>query len=237
MKKILIIICILLLATSVSAATLKGSIYDTSLTLEKDVLIEIDQQKFLAKDGTYQFQIDEGTYELTARKGLTEIKEDVVVKGDEVVYDVFLLANFKDEDQLWKETDEDLFADAPTDETWPLWKYIVGGLIAAWALIRFGKARVKYGSLGKFKKQIKAEQKKTVAEHKRDIANEPSYVEKAFEIIKKHDGRISQKQLRKEMLPLSEAKISLIVTELEHANKVVKVKKGRGNVILLKDTQ
>jgi uncharacterized membrane protein len=36
------------------------------------------------------------------------------------------------------------------------------------------------------------------------------------------------------MLPLSEAKISLIVTELEHTNKVVKVKKGRGNVILVK---
>ncbi len=151
-----------------------------------------------------------------------------------MVYDVFLLADFKDEDQLWKETDDDLFADAPAEEKWPLWKYIVGGLIAAWALLRFGKARMKYGSLGKFKKKVKAEQKKTVAEHKRDIANEPGYVEKAFEIIKKHDGRISQKQLRKEMLPLSEAKISLIVTELEHANKIVKVKKGRGNVILVK---
>jgi uncharacterized membrane protein len=233
MKKIIVLICILLLATTVSAATLKGSIYDTSLDLEKDVLIEINQQKFLSKDGSYQFTLDEGTYELTARKGLTEIKEDVVVKGD-MIYDVFLLADFKDEDELWKETDDDLFADAETDEKWPLWKYILGGLIAAWALIRFGKARVKYGSLGKFKKQVKAEQKKTVAEHKRDIANEPSYVEKAFEIIKKHDGRISQKQLRKEMLPLSEAKISLIVTELKHADKVVKVKKGRGNVILVK---
>ena len=233
MKKILTILCILLLATTVSAATLKGSIYDTSLNLEKDVLIEVGQQKFLSKDGSYQFTLDEGTYELISRKGLTEIKEDVVVKGD-MVYDVFLLADFKDEDQLWKETDDDLFADAPTEEKWPLWKYILGGLIAAWALIRFGKARVKYGSLGKFKKQIKQEQKKTVAEHKRDIANEPSYVEKAFEIIKKHDGRISQEQLRKEMLPLSEAKISLIVTELEHTNKVVKVKKGRGNVILVK---
>jgi len=237
MRIIFTILCIFLLSTTVSATTLKGSIYNTNLNLEKDVLIEIDQQKFLAKEGTYQFHIDEGTYELTARKGLTEIKEDIVVKGNEVVYDVFLLANFKDEDQLWQETNEDLFADPVTEETWSLWKYILGGLIAAWALIRFGKARIKYGSLGKFKKQIKAEQNKTIKQHKEDLANEPSYVEKALEIIKKHDGRISQKELRKEMLPLSEAKISLIVTELEHRNVVEKIKKGRGNVILLKDTQ
>ncbi len=36
------------------------------------------------------------------------------------------------------------------------------------------------------------------------------------------------------MLDLSEAKISLILTELEHKGKVEKIKKGRGNVILLK---
>ena len=36
------------------------------------------------------------------------------------------------------------------------------------------------------------------------------------------------------MLDLSEAKISLILTELEHKGQIEKVKKGRGNVIILK---
>ncbi len=86
MKKILFLIMIVVLATTVSAATLKGSIFDTSLQLEKDVLIEVDQQKFLSKDGSYQFTLDEGTYELTALKGLTEIKEDVIVKATHSKY-------------------------------------------------------------------------------------------------------------------------------------------------------
>ena len=43
------------------------------------------------------------------------------------------------------------------------------------------------------------------------------------------------KELRKEMLYLSEAKVSLIVTELEHKGLVEKIKKGRGNVLILKN--
>jgi len=42
--------------------------------------------------------------------------------------------------------------------------------------------------------------------------------------------------LRKEMLYLSEAKISLILTELEHKGKIEKIKKGRGNVIVVRNS-
>ena len=85
-----------------------------------------------------------------------------------------------------------------------------------------------------FRKKIKEESKKTIYQHKAELAQEPDSADKALEIIKKHDGRISQKKLRKEMLYLSEAKVSLILTELEHKGLIEKVKKGRGNVILLK---
>ena len=37
------------------------------------------------------------------------------------------------------------------------------------------------------------------------------------------------------MLDISESKVSLILTELEHKGKIERVKKGRGNVILLKN--
>ncbi|MFH1395884.1 MAG: hypothetical protein ABIG93_00650 [archaeon] len=78
------------------------------------------------------------------------------------------------------------------------------------------------------------EVKKTIAEHREEIAQEPGYLEEVISIIKKHDGRISQKELRQEMMHLSEAKVSLIITELEHKGKIEKVKKGRGNVLLLR---
>ena len=50
--------------------------------------------------------------------------------------------------------------------------------------------------------------------------------------IKKQGGRTTQKEIRKN-LGLGEAKASLIITELEHKKIVQRIKKGRGNVIIL----
>lgn len=50
--------------------------------------------------------------------------------------------------------------------------------------------------------------------------------------IDKNGGRITQLELRK-MLPYSEAKISLIISELEDAGYLKKIKRGRGNVLIL----
>ncbi|MBR9690675.1 winged helix-turn-helix transcriptional regulator, partial [Candidatus Woesearchaeota archaeon] len=57
-------------------------------------------------------------------------------------------------------------------------------------------------------------------------------LEKIILIIKKHGKRITQKELRKE-IPLSEAKISLMISELEDEGKIKRIKKGRGNIIVL----
>ncbi|GIU69679.1 MAG: hypothetical protein KatS3mg002_0915 [Candidatus Woesearchaeota archaeon] len=53
---------------------------------------------------------------------------------------------------------------------------------------------------------------------------------KLMNIIKEH-SRITQKEIRK-MLPYSEAKISLLITQLESEGKIKKIKKGRGNIIV-----
>ena len=58
-------------------------------------------------------------------------------------------------------------------------------------------------------------------------------LEKIIKIIKQEGGRTTQKEIRKQ-IPLSEAKISLIITELEHKGIIEKIKKGRGNIIILK---
>ena len=52
-------------------------------------------------------------------------------------------------------------------------------------------------------------------------------------IVKKLGGRTTQKELRKEV-PYSEAKVSLMLTELEHKGVVEKIKRGRANIIILK---
>jgi uncharacterized membrane protein len=56
------------------------------------------------------------------------------------------------------------------------------------------------------------------------------YEFKVLTIIKK-EKRTTQKDIRK-AIPLSEAKISLILTDLESQGKIRKIKKGRGNVLI-----
>ena len=51
-------------------------------------------------------------------------------------------------------------------------------------------------------------------------------------ILEKKGGRITQLDLRK-LLPYSEAKVSLIISDLESRGLVKKIKKGRGNVLIL----
>ena len=66
-------------------------------------------------------------------------------------------------------------------------------------------------------------------------ANTEKYdIDGVIEIIRKEGGRTTQKDIRK-MIPLSEAKISLMISELEAKGVVQKIKKGRGNIIVLKD--
>ena len=56
------------------------------------------------------------------------------------------------------------------------------------------------------------------------------YASMVLQIIKK-EKRTTQKDLRKEV-PLSEAKISLIISDLEDKGKVRKIRKGRGNILI-----
>ncbi len=228
-----IIIILLLTLTSVSAATLQGSIYNTNLDIETDVLVEIDTQQYLSKDGTYQFDIKPGEYQLTARKSFITITEEITIKEGNNIFDLFLLPDFTDEDELWTDTQASFFEEDLKDYEW--WRYLIGALIILYAFFRFGKERKRFGSLNKFKKRIKEDGKKSLSQHKEELSKEPGYLDQALEIIKNNDGRLSQKQLRREMLYLSEAKVSLIVTELEHRGQVEKVKKGRGNVLILKE--
>ena len=229
--KLIHLLILLLLIPLTSAATLHGSIYNTNLELEKDVLVEISttpEQKYLSKDGTYSFELNPDQYQLTARKGLNEITEIVKVeKEGTFLLDLFLLSNLFEEEDLWQDTEQELLTEEEIkdSEKYSNWRYYVAAIIAIFAFYRFGKLRRQHGSLRKFKKKVK--------ENRNIPENDPSQLEEVFEVIKKHQ-RIKQKTLRKELLHMSEAKVSLIVTELEHKGKIEKIKKGRGNVIILK---
>ncbi|WP_201763921.1 helix-turn-helix transcriptional regulator [Archaeoglobus sulfaticallidus] len=62
----------------------------------------------------------------------------------------------------------------------------------------------------------------------------PDDLKEVLNILMKEGGRITQKELRKK-LGYSEAKVSLMIADLERRGIVEKIKKGRGNIIFLRD--
>lgn len=62
----------------------------------------------------------------------------------------------------------------------------------------------------------------------------PADLQEVMGIIRGHGGRITQKDLRSR-LKYSEGKVSLMLADLERRGLVEKFKRGRGNIIILKD--
>ena len=217
----------------VLAATLRGTIYDAQLNPEPKVLVEINttpHQQFLARDGSYQFTLSPGWYTLTASKEPITLQEQLEINQEgEFVYDLFLVPDIHEEEELLQQTEEDLLEGTGVLEEGSWWWYIPGAVLMAALLLRVLSARKKYGKLPSFWKKKIDKIDSSVPEVSEDQA-----LARVLEIIQKHEGRITQKELRQEMMPLSEAKVSLLVTELEHKGKIEKIKKGRGNVIILK---
>jgi uncharacterized membrane protein len=64
----------------------------------------------------------------------------------------------------------------------------------------------------------------------------PSDLQEVMDIIRGQRGRITQKELCGR-LKCSDAKVSLMLADLERRNLIEKFKKGRGNVVVLKDEE
>ena len=69
-----------------------------------------------------------------------------------------------------------------------------------------------------------------------DMDKLPGDLKEIIDILEKLGGRMTQKDLRAR-LNCSEAKVSLMITDLENRGLVHKVKKGRGNIILLRSME
>lgn len=216
-------------------ATLKGTIYDLNLKKINNVLLEINttpKQQYLAKEGKYSLEIPPGKYLLKANKGELSTEEEIkIAQEGEFIYDLFLLPSFTEEDELLSQLKE-ITLEEKQKKTLPSYLFALGFFLILCGRYLF--FRKKYGKLKDFREKIAKEQRKTLTQHQEEIKEE-GYLERTLKIIKKHGGRIYQKQLRREMFDLSEAKVSLILSELEHKGKIERFKKGRGKIIILKE--
>jgi uncharacterized membrane protein len=217
MKRLLIL---LLLLPTVFATTLTGQIYGSGLELEENVLLTVNtvpEQKMLIKEGNYQLILNPGSYKITLTKGTMVITEDITIDSEGTFhYDFFLVPNINEETDIWQELRLN-YDDYEEREQNP-WSFLIITVIFALLLFRYYYYRKKYSDLSRLRLEIK---------------KDSTLLDKTIKIIKKNDGRITQKELRTELNHLSESKVSLIITELQSQGKVKKIKQGRGNVVIL----
>lgn len=227
MKYILYFIFLILLCNIALAATIHGNIFSYELDLNTNSIVSINttpRQTIVAKDSSYSFELDPGTYEIIA----FERKDNITLSSSEEIITIVKDGDYTVDLILFPLIEEEEISDLDLEDIYIQEKdyknIIIIALITA-AIILSIIAIVYYKKFLKRKKE-------TIQEHKEEKPIE-DLADKVLEFIKKEEGRTTQKDIRKKF-PLSEAKISLVIAELEHKGKIQKIKKGRGNIIILK---
>ena len=202
----------ILLASVVHAATLQGMVYDWSLE-PVDAVVEINtmpRQVAVAKHG-YSFTAPAGEYTIKARKGDDVISENITILDDgSYVLDLILLPDLSIEESLMQSSDE-IIQDFPIPEDEPFNPYLTLIIVGVLALVLV---------------VVKILRKKDHTKLDPDLRA-------IMDLITKSGGRVSQKEIYKQ-LPWSEAKVSLMLDDLESRQLIRKIKKGRANIIVRK---
>ena len=189
-----------------SAAQIQGTVYNNYLE-PSTAVVEINTepiQKLVVKN-SYKFNVPLGTYTITAKYNNLKIEEIVTITKEGIyTLDLIMFPSFEEEESL---LEFDINTEYEKKSNWFYWLIVIGLILIV---------------ISKF---IPRKKKKIIKE-------EDELTKKLLKFIKDKDGRVTQKEIRKQF-PLSEAKISLVITELEHKGKIQKIKKGRSNIIVL----
>ena len=245
LKKLIIVLMLLISIENCYAATIHGNIYDPDLNQMKGrVEVEVDsspRQYQVSIDGTYSFFLLVGKYTIKAKYEedgrLKYIAEEKIVVRDEgrFIHDIVMYPSPEEEERLLNKTLEIPGDDSNGKQTIFLFAIIGSVFVISILLVVYflKKEKKKEGSFSATEEK-KEEISESFDETKKEEEIEsPESLDKIIKIIKENNGRVTQKDIRKQ-IPLSEAKISLMITELEDKGIVKRIKKGRGNIIILK---
>jgi len=248
MKKEFIILILVLLASFANAATISGTLFEWYTLEALDIaIVEIDttpKQTIVTENGEYSFNVNPGTYNLQAHyfveNKLVYLTEETVTieeEGDFTV-DLLMFPSLEEPEFLFDETDElgvllEELEEEPEDNIGQIISGLVLFIIAV-TLIVFGTRKITKKITGLETERIGIEEK--YFERPKDFLQEETDkdLEEVLSILKRYGGRMTQKELRKKVT-FGEAKTSLIIAELEEDGKIKKFKKGRGNILVLKE--
>ena len=248
MKKYFLFVFFLMLFSGfVSGALIRGTVYDMSLDKKSDVIVTVDsspKQAIIAEDGNYEFSLPIGNYTIKADYYENQVlysssRESILIENDKGFYklDIVLLPVIEGEvSNNVKEEKEDHTLEIILVLVLVIVLIIVGYLIYR----KKSKDVVLYSTVNQvpvsvnYETEAKVEEKVEEKVEKEEKSYHSELVEKVLEFIKNQGGSTTRKEIRKNFTS-SEAKISLVITELVDTDKIKKIKKGRGNVIVLKD--
>jgi len=239
LKKIIILLMLLVSIENCYAATIYGNIYDPDLNQMKGrIEVEVDsspRQYQVSTDGTYSFFLLVGKYTIKAKYEehgrLKYIAEERIVVRDEgrFIHDIVMYPSPEEEERLLNKTLEEPEDNSNRKQSILLF-VIIGSVfvISILLVVYFSRKEKKKEHI-----QEKEEGSVSATEEEKEV-DAPESLDRVIRIIKENNGRVTQKDIRKQ-IPLSEAKISLMITELEDKGIVKRIKKGRGNIIILKN--
>ena len=255
MEKNPFFLALLAFAALAGAATVKGTVFDSNLD-PASAIISINTtptQTMAAKNGSFSFQVPVGLFALTARAGNYSISETVQVVHDGVFNIDLVLFGFEvpslevpivpgETGFEGQETTVPTNGDMQQQFPW-LWVLIPALAVLALVFLVFSK----WSGLQKQAKEIQAgagAEKEIEEKRMEEPQRQPKHAgaekhgglsefqKKILEEIKKSEGRMSQRELRR-LLPWSEAKVSIELDLLEEKGLIKKFKKGRGNIVIL----
>ncbi|MBI4044050.1 MAG: hypothetical protein HY393_04570 [Candidatus Diapherotrites archaeon] len=241
------ILAILLLSPAVNAATLQGTAYDL-FTLDPlpDTIITLNttpEQTFVAKNAVYSFDVEPGTYTLHAvykdGAGITYTADENVRVTSEGTYTIdLILSPSLDELEDLTPPGDVPSGQSPTDNFMLLTGAIIlllgaGGLYAFYRMrtrVQKENATPPSGTGVNENTAPSIKEEKNPVEEKLD-----EYALEVLDVLKRSGNRLTQKEIREKITRIGEAKISLILSELEELGYLKKIKKGRGNIVVLKE--
>ena len=223
----------ILISSYALGAVVHGNVYDLSLNKVQGAIVEVNTtpaQFYIAKDGTYSLDIQRGTYLIAAE----EKENGQVLSLENRTIAVLQDGNYVIDFILFPVIEEEALEDFDVSDVAGSDTYAMNiALIVVAALLTGGILFAYFRKKDKTAGVYKGEEKKAETKEPREKESPDDYLAQTLAVVRKNGGRATQKDIRKE-IPLSEAKISLLIAELEHKGKIEKIKRGRGNIILLK---
>ncbi len=225
---LLIALLLFTLITAGKSATIEGRIYSwDSFEPVRSCIVTLNStpvQKIVAVNGNYSFDVPPGVYriEVVCYSNQKLFAEEVIEVRQNGTFHIDMLAQpFIEElnvtvPEINLTFDENEPENPETQNFSTTLLYVFPALLASIGLIYYYTSK----------------RRKEESNNGEEVL--PEDLNEIMEIIRKEGGRITQKELKKKT-GYSDAKISLMIADLENRGKIEKIKKGRGNIIFLKE--